>query len=409
MPDNLDSSSTLHVKGKPLRQKRIGKKPMLIAMIFLFFISFLVIFNISHEKSVSLKRAETEKFNFKPAIASADDINGKIANNVDLYSTGIGDIDSHKNELQPSNFSNTESDENLAKNKLIQERNTKLKEALESASGVEQFKSISPQKQPTAYSATGNTPSPVLPIPSGQIVPALEKDSDQNRQTQKEIFLNNAAQNQNTPYLRSTRKAALSPLEIKTGTIIPSVLITGINSDLPGQIIGQVTENVYDTATGNYLLIPQGTKLYGSYDSHVTYGQNRLLVVWQRLVFPDASTLEIEAMTGSDKSGYAGFHDQVNNHYGRLIGFGLATSLFSSAFQISQGNNNSNNGVLTPSQIAATTTAQNMTQLGIDVSKRNLDIQPTIEIRPGYRFAVMINKDIIFPKTYDDMSTSNAA
>lgn len=225
---------------------------------------------------------------------------------------------------------------------------------------------------------------------------------DQNKQAAKEAFLARANALPENETLAGTRRAAISSFEIKASSIIPAVLLTGLNSDLPGEMIGQVSENVYDTATGRHLLVPQGARLFGRYDSQVAYGQDRALVIWSRLIFPDGSTLSLEGMGGSDKSGYAGFHDQVNNHYGRLIGFGILTSLFGAAFQITQNNNQqqTQGGTITPSQIAGAEVGRQFAQLGMEMAKKNLNIQPTIEIRPGYRFNVLVNKDMVFGQPY---------
>ncbi|MEL7518126.1 MAG: TrbI/VirB10 family protein, partial [Pseudomonadota bacterium] len=121
---------------------------------------------------------------------------------------------------------------------------------------------------------------------------------------------------------------AASPYQVMAGAIIPASLITGLNSDLPGNILAQVTQNVYDTATGKHLVIPQGARLIGRYDSRVSFGQERALVVWDRIIFPDASSILIEALPGTDQRGFAGLHDRVDNHLGRLfVAVGLATLL----------------------------------------------------------------------------------
>jgi len=231
---------------------------------------------------------------------------------------------------------------------------------------------------------------------------------DQNKQARKEGFLAAAAEQEATESLRGTRRLASSAYELKAGTVIPSVLLTGLNSDLPGEIIGQVSENVYDTATGQHLLVPQGAKLFGHYDSQVAYGQDRALVAWDRLLFPDGSSLTLQGMGGSDKAGYAGFEDKVNNHIWRLIGYGAISSAFASVFQITQRSQQQTglNSVQSPSQVAAGEIARQYSQLGLQMAQKNLNIQPTIEIRPGYQFNVMVNKDMLFAEAFRDRSIS---
>ena len=231
-------------------------------------------------------------------------------------------------------------------------------------------------------------------------MPGREED-DQNKQQRKEDFVRSMESVPDRNFVNSTRKAGLSKYEVKAGWVIPATMEHGINSDLPGKITARVTQNVWDTATGRFLMVPQGAQLMGTYDSQVAYGQNGLLVVWRRIIYPDGSSIDLEGMGGVDESGYSGFRDQINNHYGRIFGFGLLTSLFSAAFQITQNNNNQQIGQApTPAQTAGTAVAQQMSQLGIEIARKNLRVQPTIEIRPGYQFNVRVDKDLVFPRPY---------
>ncbi|EJD3148823.1 conjugal transfer protein TrbI [Salmonella enterica] len=217
----------------------------------------------------------------------------------------------------------------------------------------------------------------------------------ENRQDQKRAFL--AGTPEADVYLANQRKAAVAPSqEVKAGTVIPGVMISGINSDLPGQIIGQVREGVYDSATGTQLLIPPGARLVGTYDSGVTLGQQRALVAWKRIIYPDGSSISIDGMPGADQGGYAGFYDKVNNHYFRIFGSGLLLSVFSAGIQLSQPQA-SNGENYSSSQIIAGSLGQQMGQIGMQMAQRNMNIQPTLEIRPGYEFNVMVTKDIILP------------
>jgi type IV secretion system protein VirB10 len=222
-------------------------------------------------------------------------------------------------------------------------------------------------------------------------------DTDPNKQNEKAAWLNQDVNKQD--YLQESRKSPLSPYEVKAGTIIPSVIISGINSDLPGQLIAEVSQNVYDTATGQYLLIPQGSRLVGTYDNHVSYGQSRVLVAWNRVIYPDASSLDIDMMPGADQGGYAGFNDKVNNHYARAFGSALLISLFSAGLQLSQPQA-TNGENYSSTQIIAASVGQQMGELGMEMARRGLNIAPTVEIRPGYQFNVMVTKDIILKPWY---------
>jgi type IV secretion system protein VirB10 len=193
-----------------------------------------------------------------------------------------------------------------------------------------------------------------------------------------------------------------SPYAILTTFVIPATLITGINSTLPGQISGQVSQDVYDTATGKYLLIPQGTKLEGAYSSEVAYGQASLFVAWQRLVFPDGKTMDIGAMPGSNSAGYAGFTDEVNNHYMRLFGTAVLMSAISAGVALSQSRNQiaGTFGAPTTSSVLSATLGQQLGRVITQMISKNLNVSPTLEIRPGYRFNVTVTKDMVFAKPY---------
>jgi type IV secretion system protein TrbI len=225
--------------------------------------------------------------------------------------------------------------------------------------------------------------------------------ADQNMQEKKQAFIDSQQRQLETPILATMRKAPPTPYMLNTGTVIPAVMGQGMNSDLPGELTAMVSAPVYDSAAGVAVLIPQGSKLFGKYDSNVSFGQSRALVVWQRVIFPDGSTLELAGMQGTSMNGDAGFSDKVDNHYGRMIGFGLMTSLFSAGFQLSQPQQSSTNGQLSNQQVVAGAVGQQLTELGMEVTRRNLNIQPTIRIRPGYRFNVMVNRDIAFQAPYN--------
>ncbi len=223
----------------------------------------------------------------------------------------------------------------------------------------------------------------------------------QNDQARKESFLQNASAHQTDDYLRSTREAPLSRFEIKTGWEIPAILEQGLNSDLPGELKALVTVNVYDTATGQYLLIPQGSRLIGKYDSRVSYGQSGVQVVWNRVVFPDASTVDLNGMEGLDSQGNAGLRDKVDRHYKRLFGSAALSSLFSAAFDITQRQNQSVLNYPSPAQTAEASVSRNMSETGSEITRRNLNVQPTIKVPVGYRFTVRVNRDILFESPYE--------
>jgi type IV secretion system protein VirB10 len=227
--------------------------------------------------------------------------------------------------------------------------------------------------------------------------------SDANLQEHKENFIEKAREGrEERDYSSATRVPALSKYEIKAGWDIPATLESGVNTDLPGEVKAVVRENVYDTATGKYLLIPQGSRLIGQYDNRVSYGQSRAIVIWSRLIFPDGSSVDLDGMVGHDASGAGGFHDQVDNHYLRLASTALLLSAFTAGIEMSQPQTTSASGILSPSAEATQALGQQFGQLGIEVTRKNLNIQPTVKIRPGYRFNVRVNRDIAFEEPYAD-------
>jgi type IV secretion system protein VirB10 len=213
----------------------------------------------------------------------------------------------------------------------------------------------------------------------------------QNRQDQKEAFLTNGGDT-------ATRNPAslqlpTSPYQVMAGTIIPAVLVTGINSDLPGQVIANVTEAVYDTATGRFLLIPQGSRLIGRYDSQVAFGQRRVLLVWTRLILPDTSSISLDRLPGIDPAGYAGLEDGVDWHWDRILAGAALSTLLGVGAELTAPNNNGSTGGVT---VAVRQSAQDtVNQVGQEITKRNVSIQPTLTIRPGFPMRVMVNKDLI--------------
>ena len=222
----------------------------------------------------------------------------------------------------------------------------------------------------------------------------------QNDQDQKEKYLEKVRTREIDDYLRSTRTAPLGKYEIKAGWDIPGVLEQAMNSDLPGEVKALVRSNVYDTATGKYLLIPQGSRLVGTYNAHVTYGQKGLQVIWTRIIYPDGSAIDLDGMVGTDVKGNSGFRFDVDNHYKRLIGMALLTSVFAAGIEISQRSQTSTLATPTVGQTASAAVGQQVGELGVEVTRRNLNVQPTIKIPIGYRFNVRVNRDMLFDSPY---------
>ena len=200
-------------------------------------------------------------------------------------------------------------------------------------------------------------------------------------------------------YSLAQREPPLSATELKVGTVISALLISGINSDLPGLISAQVSRPVRDSLSGRHVLIPAGSRLIGEYDSHVAFGQRRVLVVWRRIQFPDASTLALESMPGVSQAGQSGFSDQVDNHYWRTFGSATLLSIIAAGAQHSQTDDGYQSNGRSPAagEELAAGLGRSWSDATQEIVERNLNVQPTLRIRPGYRFAVVVNRDLILP------------
>src|SRR5439155_7832111 len=254
---------------------------------------------------------------------------------------------------------------------------------------------------PLAALAQILAPKNGLSTPYAQSTAPSSVTDDQYMQSRKEAFLTKARAVNPDDYVKSTRTSALSRYEIKAGWEIPAVLEQAINSDLPGDLKALVTANVYDTATGRHLLIPQGSRLLGTYDSAIAYGQDGLQVVWNRIIFPDASSIDLGGMVGQDSHGASGLRHDVDNHYERLIGFSVLSSIFSAGFQLSQSRRGSILQNPSAAEVAASSVGQSVSQVGAEITRKNLTVEPTIKVPVGYKFNVRVNRDMLFDSTYE--------
>ncbi|MES2208007.1 MAG: TrbI/VirB10 family protein [Pseudomonadota bacterium] len=273
------------------------------------------------------------------------------------------------------------------------------------------------------FSPKNVAPVATLPVPT----PIPPKEEDLLR-TQRIAFLNSAKAGVARNYINSVRTAGLSQYEIKAGWMIPAVMEHGINTELQSMLTARITQNVYDTATGQYLLLPQGAQLIGKYDNKIAYNQDRLMVSWDRVIFPDGSSVNLESQAGVDAQGYAGFEDKVNNHYGSLLTGAVLLSVVTGipAFISTRYANNTSNvpstltivnsageTVTIPNPSYQTEIARNsaiqagtqgltgqLANVGQTIAQRFIGVQPTIEIRPGYRFFIRVQKDLAFLRPY---------
>ena len=218
--------------------------------------------------------------------------------------------------------------------------------------------------------------------------PRLDPGAAQNMQDRKLAFVNAAADRRTVTPDRVQEKA--SPYVVQAGTVIPAALITGIKSDLPGTITAQVTEQVYDTPTGKQLLIPQGARLIGQYDSQVAFGQSRVLLVWNRIIMPNGTSIVLERQPGADAQGYSGLEDDVDYHWGQLFRAAILSTLLGVGTEIGASNNE--NEIARAIRQSSQDTASDV---GRQLIRRQLNIQPTLTIRPGFPVRVIVNRDLI--------------
>jgi type IV secretory pathway VirB10-like protein len=220
----------------------------------------------------------------------------------------------------------------------------------------------------------------------------------QNGQDRKLAFVNASVDRRTTSPDRVAKPP--SPFVVQAGTIIPAALITGIRSDLPGHITAQVTENIFDTPTGRVRLIPQGARLMGIYDSQIAFGQSRVLLVWTRLIMPNGRSIVLERQPGADVAGYSGLQDEVDNHWKELLGAAALSTLLAVGTEVNSASDiGSTNGSIL--QALRRGAGDSLTQTGQQVVRRNLNIQPTLTIRPGFPVRVLVNRDLVL-ETYKE-------
>lgn len=219
-----------------------------------------------------------------------------------------------------------------------------------------------------------------------------EEGYGQNGQDRKLAFVNASVDRRTVSPDRVTRPA--SPYIVQAGTVIPGALITGIRSDLPGQITAQVTENVFDTPTGRLLLIPQGARLIGVYDSQIAFGQSRVLLVWARLLMPNGRSIVLERQPGADAAGYSGLQDEVDNHWGELFKAAALSTFLAVGTELGAGSdtNSNDSAIIRALRHGA---SDSLNQTGQQVVRRSLNIQPTLTIRPGFPVRVIVNRDLV--------------
>ncbi|MFQ2265292.1 TrbI/VirB10 family protein [Pseudomonas sp.] len=272
------------------------------------------------------------------------------------------------------------------------------KEAEAAAASSVFFRSGAQAAAPVAQSRVAAAPGfaanaafdPMAAGPASTAAQPADPTAVQNRQDQKEVFLKGGSTE-----TRNSGNLALpaSPYQVMAGTVIAGALVTGIKSDLPGDVIATVTEPVFDTATGKFLLIPQGSRILGRYNSQVSYGQSRVQVVWNRIILPDTSSLTLDNLVGTDPAGYAGLEDDVDWHWNRIVAGAVLTTLLGVGAELAAPESRQDGNRIV---IAGRDSAQDsINQVGQEITRRNMNIQPTLTTRPGLPVRIIVNRDLV--------------
>jgi type IV secretion system protein TrbI len=275
----------------------------------------------------------------------------------------------------------------VAKNDLAAERQRR-RQSQESARGSKLFASTAEGTRGAPATSMADASPPLSGRAPGASPAATPSGDAQDR---KAAFVANSSRQ---PTINSGRvMPAVGSYIVSAGSTIAAALITGLSSDLPGQVVAQVTEDVFDSVSGQTRLIPQGTRLIGAYDARVTYGQSRALVVWTRMIFPDGRSIDLDRMIGTDAGGQSGFADRVNNHTGKLLMAGLLSTLFGvGANAATAGGDNADIAFA-----IRESAGRSVESAGDKIVSRQLDVQPTITIRAGARVRVLVSRDLILP------------
>lgn len=383
VPRKLDPE-TLAIRAQPARAIRIKRGAVIalsaLGMLFVIFAAWAALRHGGMHKAVVQDQAET------PTNGAGDSLNGLAKTYADVPKLGQplpGDLGKPMLDQQQRQLRGQGAEGRQGLGQMIdparQQREAETKAALQSGLMV----TAAGSQQASGSSAA----APSVPATDGKAELALDPTRDPNGQGHKADFV--ATLSKDTTTNPHALVAAPSPYLLSAGSVIAASLITGLRSDLPGMVTAQVTEDVYDSPTGRILLVPQGSRLIGKYDSVVAFGQKRALVIWQRIIMPDGGSISLDNMPAADPAGYAGLQDKVDFHTWQLIkSVAISTLLgIGSDLQFS-----GNGGLVEAIRQSGT---QNISRAGDQLTARTLDIQPTITIRPGAPVRLLVDRDLI--------------
>lgn len=263
--------------------------------------------------------------------------------------------------------------------------------------GPDQYAGLEAAISAVTSGVPGYGPAPgAAPAPAPAAAKGAQETGDRYQ-----AFLAAAADDQPPTYIASRLEEPISPYQIMAGTLLPAMLVTGINSDLPGDILAQITRNVYDSQQ-RFLLIPRGTKVIGRYDDQIALGQSRVLIAWTRLILPDGRSLSLPGLPTKDLRGASGLRDKVDNHYGRLYGQATLLSIVGAGAQLSQPQQGSVFAPPSAGQVAAGALGRELSSVSMETIRRNMDVRPTLQVRPGMPFYIFLERDIVLEGPYAD-------
>jgi type IV secretion system protein TrbI len=376
---------TLAIRAKPARAIRF-RRGVIIAITAMGSVSLMAVAWVALKPRVFSAVTERQELSEPSNRPSADALNGLPASYGDTPKLGPplpGDLGRPILEHQRAMATETGAGIDAGAQNAAQERDRRLAE-LKAAreSGV----LVSGRTSASSAEAQAVTTPTAEPQPTTAAT-TLDPDHDPNGQGRKAAFV--GALDKSGDVNPHQMAAAPSPYLLSAGSVISASLITGLRSDLPGLVTAQVTSQVFDSPTGRILLIPQGARLIGSYDSVVAFGQKRALIVWQRIMLPDGSSLRIDNVPATDAAGYAGLQDKVDFHTWALLkGVALATLLGVGSELTVTGESDLIHAIRESTQ-------QNVSRAGDQLTSRNLNVQPTITIRPGATVRLVVHKDLI--------------
>lgn len=252
---------------------------------------------------------------------------------------------------------------------------------------------------PSTLAASDPAPAGVPWLSPPGALQNMDDYASQNRQDAKQAFVD--AEPDSRIYGSAELQTPRSPYQLMAGTVIPAALLTAVNSDLPGQVIATVTEHVYDSLTGRHVLVPQGSRLIGQYDSQVAYGQRRVLLVWTRLIRPDGSSLVLDRLPATDVAGQSGLEDGVDWHWRRIFAGAALSTLIGVGAELAAPDRVNGDGRIVISTRQSVQDTVN--QVGQQITRRNLDLQPTLTVRVGHPVRVLVNWDLTLPASVQNL------